>query len=120
MNVVFQSGWNSGANHQSRRSRGEVQRIVEAILDHRKLQGSDVATSDQVTVVKGIHNDRIGAHITVTAGMETYHIYLTRDYDTRGSSFVWEPTAVCTGATALQGDITRIAHTRGKTIYRIS
>ncbi|HLJ91098.1 MAG TPA: hypothetical protein VKZ53_30120 [Candidatus Angelobacter sp.] len=71
-----------------------------------------------MTVVKGIHNDRVGAHITVQCAFETYHIYLTRDYDRDG--FVWEPAVVCTGSQALQGDVARTKYSTGGTLYRTS
>jgi hypothetical protein len=117
-------GWNTAENHQSQRSWQAVVLTIQMIQHIQSLKGSPVGLALQndkrIVVRKGIHDDRIGAHITlqIDGDFETYHVYLTPK-SINSKEFEWRPALVCTGSEAFNADVRRLPFQTGEWIYKV-
>jgi hypothetical protein len=128
MPVDFILGWNDSNNHKSGRSREAVSWIVEEVANVEQLKESEVGRvlkrNETVWVMKGIHDDQIGAHITVSIPIgsihETYHIYIgLKNMFNNNKDFVWSPIAVAKGALITQDFERYCPHTTNEHISNV-
>ncbi|MBP2292853.1 hypothetical protein [Azospirillum rugosum] len=101
MPISYDSNWNKPENHTSNRSQNEVTRIIQEIpsINNLTYDHSDGAVAlavrmdFNITVMKGIHDDSRGKHITIYVPQtgRTWHLYL-RQTQQRASdnTFVWQ------------------------------
>lgn len=89
MGLYFEKGWDDPSNHESSVTKSGI----EAIFDHwdanghhdmrdkaRKGRVDLFRNGEDVKVLKGIHLDGRGLHITVEYWFDVYHIYVRKDY----------------------------------------
>lgn len=98
MPIIFDNGWDTGINHTSGRSRDEVERIIRELptlsLSYDFSNGvlkTYILMNFDINVVKGIHDDSHGKHITIRTSDRTWHLYLTKvERRVSDNTFLWQ------------------------------